>query len=121
VSRVEELVLALPPGHPLRAPARLENLVDARWIDAPGVTVSLQELAAIARAEGFRAALRYDGLDVGGLLALVAAGEGLALLPARVADGIAVASPRLVHRTELLHGGDPPPAGLRIAEDRASG
>ena len=42
------------------------------------------ELAAIARADGFRAALHYDGADVAGLLALVAAGHGLALLPARV-------------------------------------
>jgi DNA-binding transcriptional LysR family regulator len=120
-SREEDLVVALPPGHPLRSPARLENLVDARWIDAPEVTVPLHELAAIARAEGFRAALRYDGLDVAGLLALVAAGQGLALLPARVADGVPVASPRLTHRTELLHGGDPLSASLRIGEDRAWG
>jgi hypothetical protein len=83
--------------------------------------VSLDELAAAARAEGFRAALRYDGLDVTGLLALVAAGQGLALLPARVASGVPLAAPRLLHRTELLHGGDPLPASLRIADDRASG
>jgi DNA-binding transcriptional LysR family regulator len=120
-SREEELVVALPAGHPLRAPAHLENLADARWIDAPGVTVSLEELAAVARAEGFRAALRYDGLDVTGLLALVAAGQGLALLPARVARGVPLASPRLLHRTELLHGGDPLSAQLRIADVHASG
>jgi DNA-binding transcriptional LysR family regulator len=120
-SREEELVVALPEGHPLRAPVRLENLADARWIDAPGVTVPLAELAAIARAEGFRAALRYDGLDVTGLLALVAAGQGLTLLPARVARGVPPAAPRLVHRTELLHGGDPLPASLHIADDRAWG
>ena len=57
----------------------------------------------LARAEGFRAAARYDGLDVGGLLALVAAGEGLALVPAAVApDGVPLTAPPLVHRTELL-------------------
>ena len=57
----------------------------------------------LARADGFRAAARYDGLDVGGLLALVAAGEGLALVPAAVApDGVPLAAPPLVHRTELL-------------------
>jgi DNA-binding transcriptional LysR family regulator len=122
-SHEAELVVALPAGHPLRArPAvALEDLVDARWIDAPGVTVALEELAVLARAEGFRPALRYDGLDAGGLLALVAAGQGLALLPAAVATGVALAAPALVHRTELLHGGDPPPPWLRIAEHRAWG
>jgi DNA-binding transcriptional LysR family regulator len=68
--------------------------------------VALDELAVLAQAEGFRPALRYDGLDVAGLLALVAAGQGLALLPARVVQtGVALAAPRLVHRTELLRGG----------------
>ncbi len=105
----EELALALPPGHPLlaREPgsggARLEDLVDARWIEAPGVAAPLADLAMLARADGFRAALRYDGDDVAGLLALVAAGQGLALVPARVVKlGVALVSPRLVHRTELL-------------------
>ena len=57
----------------------------------------------LARADGFRAAARYDGLDVTGLLALVAAGEGLALLPAAVAPGgVPLAAPPLVHRIELL-------------------
>ena len=66
----------------------------------------LDELAAIARADGFRAALRYDGADVAGLLSLVAAGHGLALLPRRVVgDGLAVESPTLVHRTELVRVG----------------
>ncbi len=102
----EELALALPAGHPLTGPARLEDLVDARWIEAPGVTAPLADLAMLARADGFRAALRYDGHDVAGLLALVATGQGLALLPARVVvTGVALASPRLVHRTELLRGG----------------
>lgn len=118
----EPLVVALPDGHPLRGrPVSLEDLADARWIEAPGVTGSLEELAAIARAAGFRAALRYDGGDVDGLLALVAAGQGLALLPARVAAGVPLRAPALVHRTELLHGGDLPAASLRIAEHRESG
>jgi DNA-binding transcriptional LysR family regulator len=106
----EPLALALPPGHPLssRAGVRLEDLVDARWIDAPGVATPLAALAMLARADGFRAALRYDGLDVGGLLALVDAAQGIALLPARaVGRGIALAAPPLVHRVELLAAGDP--------------
>jgi DNA-binding transcriptional LysR family regulator len=104
------LAVALPDGHPLagRAGLRLEDLVDARWIEAPGVTAPLAEIAMLARAEGFRAALRYEGSDVGGLLALVAAGHGLALLPARVlaGAGVALVEPRLVHRTELLRGSE---------------
>ena len=48
----------------------------------------------LARADGFRAALRYEGDDVAGLLALVAAGQGLALLPARVVEARRRRSPR---------------------------
>jgi DNA-binding transcriptional LysR family regulator len=44
---------------------------------------------------------------VNGLLALVAAGHGLALLPERALDGrvaaLPVIQPLLVHRTEWLH------------------
>ena len=76
-----------------------------RWIEAPAICAPLSELAAIARAEGFRAALVYDGADVRGLLALVTAGHGLALLPRRALDGVdglRLSAPALVHRTELL-------------------
>src|SRR4051794_7820493 len=101
----EELAVALPADHPLLGRSvTLEDLVDARWIDAPSVCAPLDELSAIARAEGFKPALHYDGGDAGGLLALVAAGHGLALLPRRaVAHGVPLAAPGLVHRTELLH------------------
>ncbi|MDA0159314.1 LysR family transcriptional regulator [Solirubrobacter ginsenosidimutans] len=123
----EPLAVAVPADHPLiartvpgiarpssfsrstdesrrsRPAVRLEDLVDARWIDAPVVCAPLDELAAIARADGFRPALHYDGADVSGLLALVAAGHGLALLPRRVVThGLALAEPALTHRTELL-------------------
>ena len=100
----EPLAVAVAADHPLLGrTVALEDLVDARWIDAPVVCAPLDELAAIARADGFRAALRYDGADVAGLLALVAAGHGLALLPRRVvADALALGGPPLVHRTELV-------------------
>jgi DNA-binding transcriptional LysR family regulator len=103
----EPPAVALGPGHPLLAAARegpaLEDLADARWIEAPRVTGTLDALAMAARAAGFRPALRYDGQDVGGLLALVEAGQGIALLPARVVrHGVPLAAPPLVHRTELL-------------------
>src|SRR3954469_18268241 len=46
----EELAVAVPADHPLAAAraVRLEDLVDARWIDAPVVCAPLAELAAIA-------------------------------------------------------------------------
>jgi DNA-binding transcriptional LysR family regulator len=101
----EPLAVAVPDDHPLSRPVALDALVDARWIDAPAICPPLAELAAIARADGFRAALTYDGADVRGLLALVTAGHGLALLPERALDGVAalpLADSRLVHRTERL-------------------
>ena len=101
----EPLAVAAPLDHPLARPLSLEDLVDARWIDAPTICAPLPEIAAIARAEGFRAALTYEGSDVRGLLALVAAGHGLALLPERALEGVAalpLVQPRLVHRTERL-------------------
>ncbi|MYX42048.1 LysR family transcriptional regulator, partial [Streptomyces sp. SID89] len=61
----------------------------------------------------FRSALRYDGTDLRTLTAHAAAGHGLTLLPRSTATGVpgAVAvpltAPRVVHRTELLHGGAP--------------
>jgi DNA-binding transcriptional LysR family regulator len=100
----EALAVAVPEDHPMiDRTIVLEDLVDARWIDAPVVCAPLDELGAIARADGFRPALHYDGADVAGLLALVAAGHGLALLPRRVVPhGLALAEPSLTHRTELL-------------------
>ena len=107
-SREEPLAVAAPTDHPLAGrDVHLDALVDARWIDAPAICAPLAELAAIARAEGFRPALTYEGSDVRGLLALVAAGHGLALLPERALDGVAalrLAAPRLVHRTEWMGG-----------------
>jgi hypothetical protein len=35
----------------------MEVLVDARWIDAPGICATLVELAALTRSDGFRPAL----------------------------------------------------------------
>ena len=105
------LAVTLPAGHPLatRSQLRLEDLVDATWIDAPDIATPLTHLRAIAGADGFRASLRYDGTDADTLLALIAAGGGLALLPRPALQGhpdvagIPLSVPRLVHRTELVH------------------
>jgi len=74
----------LPADHPLaaRRSVRLADLADAVWLDAPEVATPPAQLRALARSEGFRGGLAFTGTDSGALLALVAAGAGLALLPA---------------------------------------
>jgi DNA-binding transcriptional LysR family regulator len=109
----EPLVVLLPAGHPLggRRGLNLGDLADARWIDAPEAAVSLDGLRAASGSDGYRPALRYEGTDVRGLIALAVAGHGLAVLPEPVLDGVRggvavpISVPRLVHRTEILHGG----------------
>ncbi|MFI6317166.1 LysR family transcriptional regulator [Nonomuraea sp. NPDC050556] len=100
--REEPVVVVMPPGHPLAGRARmgLGELVDALWIEAPSACWPLERLRALSGVSGFRVGLRLDGCDVRTLLALVAAGHGLAVLPASVAEGPQV--PGLVHRVELL-------------------
>ncbi|MFE3876980.1 LysR family transcriptional regulator [Kitasatospora sp. NPDC059146] len=117
----QPLAVALPLGHPLagRPGLALADLSAARWLDAPDLTPTADRLRAATGTDGFRPATRYRGTDLHGLLTLVAAGHGLTLLPAPVlarVPGIAsapIAAPRLVHRTELLHGSLPEgPAAL---------
>ncbi|MFD0372566.1 LysR family transcriptional regulator [Streptomyces sp. NPDC127114] len=113
------------PGLPDALPALpglpgldLADLVDARWLDAPDAGFPLDRLRAAhggPAGRGFRTALRYEGTDARTLTALAAAGHGLALLPASAAGlgvpgaaFVPLAAPRLVHRTELLHGGREP-------------
>ncbi|MFF5923543.1 LysR family transcriptional regulator [Streptomyces flavochromogenes] len=109
----EPLAVVLPTTHPLagRSGLRLDDLVDARWLDAPAAGLPLDRLRGAhggPAGRGFRTALRYEGTDTRTLAALAAAGHGLALLPAPVAADVAGATavpliaPRLVHRTELL-------------------
>lgn len=106
-----QVAVVLPAGHPLasRAGIRLVDLVDARWIDAPGVAPSLRDIRRVASADGFREAFRYEGTDILSLIALAAAGHGLTLLPAGLAGTreiveLRVTDPPIVHRVELVHG-----------------
>ncbi|WP_433615030.1 LysR family transcriptional regulator [Dactylosporangium sp. CA-139114] len=109
-------VVALPAGHPLagRRGLRLADLADAVWLDAPEIATPLERLRALARAEGFRGGLAYPGTDAGVFSSLIAAGAGLALLPESAlrpgVRGVPVAEPRLVHRTDLVHGSLTEPA-----------
>ncbi|AUY52225.1 LysR family transcriptional regulator [Streptomyces sp. CB01881] len=117
----QPLAVALPAGHPLAGHrgVSLADLSAARWLDAPDIAPAAARLRAATAVDGFRPAARYRGADVRGLLALVAAGHGLAVLPAAALDGVVgvaavpVREPRLVHRTELVHGSLPEgPAAL---------
>jgi DNA-binding transcriptional LysR family regulator len=104
-----DIAVALPPGHPLasRASVRLTDLADARWIEASDIA-PLSDVRRLAGIEGFRPALHYDGTDTLTLIALAAAGHGLILLPEtavpEAVTAIAVSTPRLSHRVELVHG-----------------
>jgi DNA-binding transcriptional LysR family regulator len=119
----DPLALALPVGHPLagRRGLGLDGLGDARWLDAPGVAGPLSELRAASGVDGLRSTLRYEGVDVAGMLALVAAGHGLAVVPERALTGLAgvtavrLSRPPLVHRTELLHRGGAAASALAAA------
>ena len=118
-----ELAVVLPGGHPLagRAALRLEDLADARWLDAPDTGMPLADLRAATGSDGFRAAFRYEGTDVRTLLALAAAEHGLTVLPRPVVDaapgvtGIPLSWPPLVHRTEIIRGGSGGSAAAAIA------
>ncbi|MEV0391275.1 LysR family transcriptional regulator substrate-binding protein, partial [Nonomuraea sp. NPDC050643] len=120
----EDLVVALPAGHPLagRAALRLADLVDARWLQTP--LCPLERLRDLV-GEGFPAGVDYQGDDVHTVLNLVEAGHGLTLLPASAlpasACGVPLAAPRLVHRVELLHGALPPGAAADLAGTVMSG
>ncbi|MGW3112170.1 LysR family transcriptional regulator [Streptomyces sp. NPDC001091] len=120
----EPVAVLLPTGHPLarRAGLRLGDLADARWIDAPDAALPLAQLRTAGGGGAFRPALDYTGTDLRTLTALTAAGHGLALLPLSTATGIPgtvavpLTSPRLVHRTELLHTGTPTGAAAEVVE-----
>ncbi|WP_279338905.1 LysR family transcriptional regulator [Sphaerisporangium perillae] len=127
------VMVLLPAGHPLatRSALRLHDLVDARWIDAPDVAAPLAYLRAAVGSDGLRVSLDYAGTDTASLFALVASGHGLAVVPetallagpgtghcvvAGSVVAVPVALPRLVHRTELLHGRHIAPAATALVK-----
>lgn len=118
----EPVSVLLPAGHPLaaRTGLRLDDLADARWLDAPDAALPLNHLRAATGGGAFRPALRYEGTDLHTLTALAAAGHGLTLLPRSIATAVPgtvavpLTAPRLVHRTELLHGGSAQGAAAEV-------
>jgi len=120
----EPVCVLLPRAHPLatRAGLRLADLADARWLDAPAAGLPLAQLRAATDGRGFVPALRYEGTDLRALTALAAAGHGLTLLPHSLATGlpdtsaVPLTAPRVVHRTELVHGGALRAAPAALAE-----
>ncbi|RKE17935.1 LysR family transcriptional regulator [Streptomyces sp. TLI_171] len=106
----EPCAVALPADHPLRRRSHLDlaQLADAGWLDAPGIAAPLDDLRAATGLDAFPVRTGYDGLDVPALLALCAAGHGLALLPRGLAPtALPVRGPRLIHRRELLFAPSP--------------
>ncbi|MFE9093461.1 LysR family transcriptional regulator [Streptomyces sp. NPDC007264] len=120
----ETVCVVLPRTHPLagRAGLRLDDLADARWLDAPDAGLPLARFRTATGSTGFRRALRYEGTELRALTALAAAGHGLTVLPRSAATGLpgAVAvpltAPRVVHRTELVHAGALRGAAAALAE-----
>jgi molybdate transport repressor ModE-like protein len=99
----EPVAVVLQEGHPLatRASLDLSTLADAPWVMSPAMA---NENAVPGPPRG----VTYMGSDVLMVLALVAAGLGVALLPASTwcpFPGVAtvpLGHPKLVHRTEVL-------------------
>ena len=128
VGTEDAVMVALPPDHPLatRHALRLQDLMDARWIDAPNVAAPLAEIRRHAGTAGFRPAFHYAGQDMTTLIQLAAHGHGLTLLPQQSLSrqGIAavrIATPRLGLRMELIHTALPknsPAAALAVILSR---
>lgn len=82
----EPLLLALPSGHPLasRPSLRLAEVADDAFVSQPqelAATLS-NRLLTLADQAGFQPTIVQHAQQLNGLLALVAAGLGLALVPA---------------------------------------
>ncbi len=100
---------ALPLGHPLAhaSSLTLAALAKEGWIAAPLAGVPLAILREQVAIGGFEPALRYEGDDFAAVLAHVAAGLGVALLPGlalgRVPDGVAITRLAEAPITRRLH------------------
>ncbi len=82
----EPLLIALPAGHPLanRAMLRLEEVAHDAFVSQPRELAATlyDRLVKLANNAGFEPVIAQHAQQLNGLLALVAAGMGLALVPA---------------------------------------
>jgi DNA-binding transcriptional LysR family regulator len=82
----EPLLLALPAGHPLaaRSSLRLIEVADDAFVTQPRELAATlyDRLVKLATRAGFQPTITQHAQQINGLLALVAAGLGLALVPA---------------------------------------
>lgn len=86
----EPLYLALPAGHPLateRRPVALAELADERWLAGRAAT-SMHEILAVATSHaGYEPRTTFRSMDYGVILAGVAAGLGISVVPALALTG----------------------------------
>ena len=86
----EELVVAVPPEHPL-ASRRTVAIADLRGVPMvmfrEGYDLRSSTFAACRRA-GFEPSLAVDGAEMDGVLRMTAAGIGVAIVPSIVLDGV---------------------------------
>lgn len=82
----EPLLLALPCSHPLakRKRIHLREVADEAFVSQPRAysTTLYDTLVQLAAAAGFRPIIRQEAQQVTGMLTLVAAGVGMAVVPA---------------------------------------
>jgi DNA-binding transcriptional LysR family regulator len=83
----EPLLLVLPAGDRVREPVALEAFREARWIAGVAGTQFAAALETACSAAGFRPRIVHRADDALLLQALVAAGVGIALLPALACSG----------------------------------
>lgn len=85
----ERLMAALPPGHPLegRAILRLGELANDAFVSLPRepATGFYDQIIQLCRGAGFSPRIRHEAPDLPVMLALVASGRGVALVPDCVA------------------------------------
>ncbi|HEV8064390.1 MAG TPA: LysR family transcriptional regulator [Acidimicrobiales bacterium] len=125
------IVVAMQLGHPLagRASIDLGMLSDAPFVVEPVLAGDSGGLRPLVRRH--TRSVVYSGSDLAAVTSLIAAGLGLALLPAHALSGplrpdvstVPLASPPLVHRTEVLSRRNTSTPHVRVIEAlrRASG
>lgn len=115
----EDLVLVVAPGHPLagrRTPVRLGLVAQDPWIGFKGGTGLRQAMEAATAAAGVRPHVAFASNELDRVLALVARGLGVSVVPRSSADAarepvaILDVSPRLRREIVLLWREDRPHA-----------